>query len=107
MRAFHKCFFERHQQLKPDQRRLAALQEELKQADECREALEREIHQQYPHYAEMLYPRPLHAEAIRGLLDEQTALLEYTLGQEHSFLFVVTRDGVSSFRLPVVNVPSS
>jgi CHAT domain-containing protein len=39
-------------------------------------------------------------EAVRGLLDNQTALLEYALSKEGSFLFVVTREGVHSFRLP-------
>ena len=89
-----------NQQLRPDRRRIAALEEELKQADREREALECEIRRQHPRYAEILYPTPLRADAIRGLLDEQTALLEYTLGQEQSFLFVVTRDSITSFRLP-------
>jgi CHAT domain-containing protein/Tfp pilus assembly protein PilF len=88
------------QQANPDAGRLAALQEELKRADAEREQLEREIRRQYPRYAELRYPTPLRAEAIRGLLDEQTALLEYTLGQENSFLFVVTREGLHCRRLP-------
>src|SRR5262249_18414787 len=54
----------------------------------------------HPRYAEIRYPAPLRAEAIRGLLDQQTALLEYFLGQENSFLFVVTRERALSFRLP-------
>lgn len=88
------------QQLKPDQRQVASLQEELKKTDAERNELEREIRRQHPSYAEIRYPAPLQAEAIRGLLDEQTALLEYFLGQENSFLFVVTRENVASFRLP-------
>ncbi len=89
-----------HQQPKPDQQRIAALQEELKRADAERDKLEREIRRQHPRYAEIHYPAPLRAEAIRGLLDQQTAMLEYFLGQENSFLFVITRENVVSFRLP-------
>jgi CHAT domain-containing protein/Tfp pilus assembly protein PilF len=88
------------QQLKPDQSRVASLQEELKRAGAEREELEREIRRRHPRYAEIRYPAPLRAEAIRGLLDEQTAMLEYFLGQENSFLFVVTREKVVSFQLP-------
>jgi CHAT domain-containing protein len=88
------------QQPKPDQRQVATLQDELKKAGAEREELEREIRRQHPSYAEIRYPAPLRAEAVRALLDEQTAMLEYFLGQENSFLFVVTRESVASFRLP-------
>jgi CHAT domain-containing protein len=89
-----------HQQPKADQRRIATLEGELKQVEAEREALACEIRRQHPRYAEILYPRPLGAQSIRRLLDPQTALLQYSLGQETSFLFVVTRESVSSFRLP-------
>ncbi len=88
------------QQARPDPTRSAALQQELKQAEEERTQLENELRRQHPRYAEMLYPAPLQAEAIRHLLDEETALLEYALGQESSFLFVVTREGLHYRRLP-------
>ncbi|MGE0128718.1 MAG: CHAT domain-containing protein [Blastocatellales bacterium] len=88
------------QQIKADQRQIASLQEELKKADAERNELEREIRRQHPRYAEINYPAPLRADAIRGLLDDQTALLEYFLGQDSSFLFVVTREKDAVFRLP-------
>jgi len=87
-------------QARPDTGRVASLREELKQADQEREQLEREVRRRHPRYAELRHPAPLRAEAIRGLLDEQTALLEYALGQESSFLFAVTREAVHAYRLP-------
>jgi CHAT domain-containing protein len=89
-----------HLQAKPDQSRITTLQSELKQAEQQREQLELEIRRQYPRYAELQYPTPLSADAIRGLLDEQTALLQYALGGESSFLFVATREAVHGYRLP-------
>jgi CHAT domain-containing protein/Tfp pilus assembly protein PilF len=89
-----------HLQPKTDPRRIAALQDELKQADAEREEMERDIHRLHPRYAEIRYPSPLRAEAIQGLLDSQTALLEYFVGQENSFLFVVTKEDSAVYRLP-------
>ena len=98
--AVQSQLIEVQQQPRPDARRITALEAELKKADEEREELELEIRARHPRYAEILYPTPLRAEAIRELLDERTALLEYTLGKERSFLFVVTQEGVRTFRLP-------
>jgi CHAT domain-containing protein len=84
----------------PNQKQIAAWEEELKEIDREREQLELEIRRQHPRYGELRYPAPLRAEAIRQLLDERTALLEYALGGESSFLFVVTREGVACHRLP-------
>jgi CHAT domain-containing protein/Tfp pilus assembly protein PilF len=48
---------------------------------------------------ERMSAAPLGVEAVQSLLDERTALLEYSLAESGSFLFVVSRDGVRSFRL--------
>ncbi len=37
---------------------------------------------------------------LQGTLDEDTVLLEYSLGKERSFLWVVTRDSLNSYVLP-------
>jgi CHAT domain-containing protein/tetratricopeptide (TPR) repeat protein len=64
------------------------------------ERLGEEIRRRHPHYAEVRYPAPLRLEQIQGLLDERTALLEYFVGEESSYLFAVTRRGLSAHRLP-------
>jgi CHAT domain-containing protein len=84
----------------PDKERIARLKEELKQTDSEYEQLEVEVRKRHPKYAEMKYPTPLTPATIQGMLGERTALLEYTLGQDSSFLFVVSREGLQSYRLP-------
>ncbi len=45
-------------------------------------------------------PSPLAAPQIRGLLDEDTVLLEFALGESNSYVWAVTPDDVKWFRLP-------
>ncbi|MGE0129899.1 MAG: CHAT domain-containing protein [Blastocatellales bacterium] len=53
------------------------------------------------HGSELGRAQPLRADEIQQqLLDEETVLLEYTLGAERSFLWLVTRTGVESYLLP-------
>ncbi|HXM50586.1 MAG TPA: CHAT domain-containing tetratricopeptide repeat protein [Pyrinomonadaceae bacterium] len=44
--------------------------------------------------------RPLTAPQIQNLLDDDTLLLEYALGAEHSYLWAVTRGRISGYALP-------
>lgn len=54
-----------------------------------------------PRYAALTQPRPASAEEIRReLLDRDTLLLEYRLGEKRSFLRAVTPDSLQSFVLP-------
>jgi CHAT domain-containing protein/tetratricopeptide (TPR) repeat protein len=65
------------------------------------ESIENQIRTASPRYAALTSPRTLKLEEIRGqVLDEQTALLEYSLGEERSYLFAVTREGLTVSRLP-------
>jgi CHAT domain-containing protein/tetratricopeptide (TPR) repeat protein len=65
------------------------------------ESIENQIRTASPRYAALTAPRTLTLEEIRGqVLDEQTALLEYSLGEERSYLFAVTRAGLTVSRLP-------
>ncbi|HVG06697.1 MAG TPA: CHAT domain-containing tetratricopeptide repeat protein [Thermoanaerobaculia bacterium] len=80
---------DKHAQLKSEQAGLLAEAERL----------EDQIRRSNPRYAALDQP-PLDAAAIRGLLDRDTVLLEYTLGEERSFLWLVAPDRVESFELP-------
>jgi CHAT domain-containing protein/Tfp pilus assembly protein PilF len=53
-----------------------------------------------PRYAALSQPQPLGLEAIQRLLDRNTMLLEYALGDDGSVLFVVTPESIRSFELP-------
>ena len=63
--------------------------------------VEGEIRQSSPRYAALTQPRTLTVQQIqRDLLDEETALLEYSLGEERSFVWLVTATSLDSFELP-------
>lgn len=53
-----------------------------------------------PAYAALMQPEPLPARQVQQeLLDPDTLLLEYMLGQERSYVFAITRDSVQAFKL--------
>jgi CHAT domain-containing protein len=89
-----------HSQAKPNPEKIASADQALKKAEREREQLEMEIRQKHPRYAELRYPTPLDVKAIQALLDEQTALVEYALGANGSFLFAVTKERFLAARLP-------
>jgi CHAT domain-containing protein/Tfp pilus assembly protein PilF len=82
----------------------AALQIQLGEAGEAMERLEEEIRRRHPRYAEVRYPTPLRLAQVEGLLDDRTSLLEYFVGEEASFLFLVSRTGLSVYPLPPADV---
>jgi CHAT domain-containing protein/tetratricopeptide (TPR) repeat protein len=54
-----------------------------------------------PAYAALTQPQPLAVKDVQnGLLDADTILLEYSLGEDRSYLWAVTRDSVSVYQLP-------
>jgi CHAT domain-containing protein/Tfp pilus assembly protein PilF len=80
------------------QERQVELRRELSELLADADRLEDEIRRSNPSYAVLDQPA-LDAAGIRGLLDPDTVLLEYTLGEGRSFLWVVTPDRVESFEL--------
>lgn len=70
-----------------------------REVDQLKKELFR-IRRQHPHYAGLSGVKTLNVEEIQGLLDDETAFLEYFLGEEASFLWLVQKDSVQSFQLP-------
>ncbi|MEM9771159.1 MAG: CHAT domain-containing protein [Cyanobacteria bacterium P01_D01_bin.73] len=65
------------------------------------DTLASELRQTNPAYADLQYPQPLTVEAVQTqVLDEDTTLLQYSLGEQRSYLWVVNRDGITSYALP-------
>jgi CHAT domain-containing protein len=62
--------------------------------------VEARIRSSSPRYAALTRPKPLGSAEIQQLLDEDTVLLEYSLGEQRSWLWAVTRDSISSHKLP-------
>jgi CHAT domain-containing protein len=85
----------------PPKKSLEELQAELDQLQVDYDSIENQIRSASPRYATLTAPEPVTLEEIRGqVLDDETALLEYTLGEERSYLFAVTRQGLTLSRLP-------
>jgi CHAT domain-containing protein len=62
--------------------------------------VETQIRETSPRYAALTQPSPLTASEIQQqVLDENTMLLEYALGEKRSFLWAVTPDAINSYEL--------
>jgi CHAT domain-containing protein/predicted negative regulator of RcsB-dependent stress response len=59
-----------------------------------------EIRRRSPRYAALTQPQPLKPAQVQQLLDDDTLLLEYALGEKRSYLWVVSRNDVLPFVLP-------
>ncbi|HEY6321711.1 MAG TPA: CHAT domain-containing protein [Thermoanaerobaculia bacterium] len=79
---------------------LQRVEHSLTQAEDEEKDLEAEIRRRQPGYAAVRTPRPLPLHEIQGLLDERTALLEFFVGEESSYLFLITRRGLGVYLLP-------
>jgi CHAT domain-containing protein len=63
--------------------------------------LRAQIRADHPHVAALAEPRPLSvADIQREVVDPESVLLEYSLGAERSYLWVVTPSEIRSFVLP-------
>lgn len=63
--------------------------------------IDSQIRAQSPRYAALTQPHPLSLKGIqRQVLDEDTLLLEYALGDNRSYLWAVTPTSLTSFELP-------
>ena len=78
----------------------AEARRELQEALAAYEIAEARLRAGNPAYAGLLRPEAIPLTAVQALLDEDTVLLEYSLGERRSFLWAVTPAGLRSFELP-------
>jgi CHAT domain-containing protein len=71
----------------------ADLKQRLTDAEAEQRAIEQRIKAEWPDYYNVRYPSLLKSGEIQSLLDADSALLEYSLGEQASYLFVMTREG--------------
>ncbi|MEW6736924.1 MAG: tetratricopeptide repeat protein [Acidobacteriota bacterium] len=80
---------------------IAVAEKELTRLNEELEKIEVQIRKDNPQYAALKYLQPLNLSEIqRQVLDADTLLLEYSLGNEQSYLWAVTETSITSYRLP-------
>lgn len=78
----------------------AALKQEVDALNSQYQQVQVQIRQSSPRYAALTQPQPLQLKQIQQLLDRDTVLLEYSLGEDSSYLWAVTPTSISSYQLP-------
>jgi CHAT domain-containing protein/predicted negative regulator of RcsB-dependent stress response len=79
----------------------AGMAAEYRELEDRYDQLESEIRSGNPRYAALTRPQPLGLGALqREVLDANTVLLEYALGDERSYLWSVSQAGLGSYVLP-------
>ena len=80
---------------------LSSLDQEIRKLLAQYEEIEGQIRASSPSYAALTQPQPLSTKEVQQqLLDANTLLLEYSLGEERSYVFAVTPSSVSAYELP-------
>ncbi|KYC35438.1 hypothetical protein WA1_06320 [Scytonema hofmannii PCC 7110] len=75
------------------------LQTEIDELLNQQKQLETKIRQSNPKYANLKYPQPLTLPQIQQQLDKDTLLLQYSLGEERSYVWVVSPNSVDTYEL--------
>jgi tetratricopeptide (TPR) repeat protein len=78
-----------------------AVAKEIASITEEYDLLETQIRASSPRSAALTQPQPLSLTEIQQqVLDPETLLLEYSLGEDSSYLFIVSSDSINSYQLP-------
>jgi CHAT domain-containing protein/tetratricopeptide (TPR) repeat protein len=64
------------------------------------QVVQAQLREQNPRYAALTQPQPVSLEDIQAELRDDTALLEYQLGEGRSYLWVLTANSLNSYELP-------
>lgn len=75
-------------------------QREMEEALAEVQAAESRIRTASPRYGELTQPEPIGLTELQGMLDEQTLLLEFAIGETRSFLWAVSSSSFQSYELP-------
>jgi CHAT domain-containing protein/tetratricopeptide (TPR) repeat protein len=79
---------------------VAALDKEIQTLTAEHNEVEAQVRAQKPSYATLLQPTAISLKEIQQrVLEDNTLLLEYSLGEERSYLWAVTKDGMRSYEL--------
>ncbi len=85
----------------PKEAELAAATQEVETLTAQFDDVQSLIRTRSPHYAALTQPQPLDLPAIQAsVLDDDTLLLEYALGEQRSYVWAVTKREIASYELP-------
>jgi len=85
---------------KDKEQQKAGLERDLEILNASLDQTRAEIRNRSPRYASLTQPQPLKPAEIQKLLDGETCLLQFAVGDERSYLWLVTRDNIRSYPLP-------
>jgi CHAT domain-containing protein/Tfp pilus assembly protein PilF len=83
----------------PNATQLAVLDKEIDALSEKHDSLEAQIRSRHPRFATLTKPQPATLKDTQRQLDDETLLLEYSLGDKRSYLWAVTPNSVEGFEL--------
>jgi CHAT domain-containing protein/tetratricopeptide (TPR) repeat protein len=92
--------FRQAQQNGADKSKVDALEHDVEKIFAELDGVEGEIRRRDPDATAVSQPPPVGVEGIARLLDPGTLLLEYSLGEERSYLWAISSEGLRSFELP-------
>jgi CHAT domain-containing protein len=68
------------------------LRADLKQKQDERAALDRQLDEEFPAYAELTHPKPLSSQAVQAILNPNEAVLVIVSGSQATYIFAITKD---------------
>src|SRR5215831_9871758 len=77
-----------------------AVSREIRALSTQLQEIQEQIRKTSPRYAALMYPQAANVAAMQKVLDPDTTLLEYALGDERSYLWIVTSRQLWSCELP-------
>jgi CHAT domain-containing protein/tetratricopeptide (TPR) repeat protein len=80
-------------------KQIESLKAEYEQLLNQQDKLRADIRAQSPRYAQLMLSQPLRLSEVQQLLDGETVLLEYSLGDKSSYVWAVTRTSITGRRL--------
>jgi CHAT domain-containing protein/Tfp pilus assembly protein PilF len=86
--------------LKGSSEEIATLQREISALEDEYQQVQSAIRKSSPQYSALTQPQPLDLKGIQQQLDPNTVLLEYSLGEDRSYVWVVSPDSLKTYTLP-------
>ncbi|MTJ55894.1 tetratricopeptide repeat protein [Anabaena sp. UHCC 0253] len=87
-------------QPKPPNEIIQTTNQEIQNIIQQQKELKNKLRATNKEYANLKYPQPLTLPQIQQQLDPDTVLLQYSLGAENSYLWLVTNNSFTTYQLP-------
>lgn len=79
---------------------ISEIENSIVELNKQNESLKAQLRKSNPNFANLAQPPTLSLEQMQTELDDDAALVEYSLGEQRSYLWIVTKNNFQSFVLP-------